>query len=270
MKNKNIQHNIQAHNKIFKVYNIKHSEIYNPIEQDRIKKVILNIVKNDKNLNILDVGAGTGNLALKFLDLRCKVTASDVSIKSLELLKRLSNNNPRLKLAIIKDKKLPFQDNQFDVVCTYSVLHHIPDYLFTIHEMIRVCKPNGLIYIDHEGNENRWNPEYNLSKYNSLSKQTNIEHFKKLLKTGEIFSKDFWKSLFIMLFINKRHKREGDIHVWRDDHVEWEKIKKIIKAKNCRIIQEVDYLMYKPKEGIKLYNKYKKLTNDTKYIIAKR
>ncbi len=135
--------------------------------------------------------------------------------------------------------------------------------------MIRVCKPGGFIYIDHEANENRWNTYKNLSRYNAFTKQTNVEHFKKLSKTREIFNKDFWESLLIMLFINKRHKREGDIHVWKDDHIKWEEIKKIVKSENYKIIQEVDYLMYKPKGGIKLYNTYKNLCNDTKYIFIK-
>jgi len=270
MINNNIKQNSNAHDKVFKVYNLKHPEIYNSVEQSRIKKIILSVVKKNKNLRVLDVGAGTGNLALKFLDLNCKVTASDVSKKSLGLLKELSNNNPNLKLAIIKNKKLPFDENQFDIVCTYSVLHHIPDYLFTVQEMIRVCKPNGFIYIDHECNENKWNPNKTLSEYNALTKQTNLEHLKKLLKTREIFSQDFWKSLLIMMFIYNRHKREGDVHVWKEDHVEWGKIKDLIKKNHCKIINEINYLMYKPLRGLKLYKKYKNKCNDTKYMIIRK
>jgi hypothetical protein len=48
MENKSIEHNTQAHNKIFKVYNLKHSEIYNLLEQNRIKNIILNLIKKRK------------------------------------------------------------------------------------------------------------------------------------------------------------------------------------------------------------------------------
>jgi ubiquinone/menaquinone biosynthesis C-methylase UbiE len=270
--NKNqINYNKKIHDELFKTYNLKHSEIYNEIEQNRLKKIIKKLIRlsNKRQPNILDVGAGTGNLSLKFLETKCKVIASDVSLKSLELLKKLSNNNKNLSLSLIKNENLHFENNVFDIVCTYSVLHHIPDYLHTIKEMIRVCKPDGLIYIDHEANKNRWNPDKNLSEYNSITKQTNVEHFKKLLKTREIFSEDFWKSLLIRLFINKKHKREGDIHVWKEDHINWDKIKDLLKKENCKIVEDKDYLMYRPKGGIKIYNKYKSKCNDTKYLIIK-
>lgn len=270
MENNQIEANIRAHDKIFKIYNLKHTEIYNPVEQNRIKKVISNIVKKNKNLRILDIGAGTGNLALKFLDLNCKVTAADVSFKSLKLLKQLSYNNANLKLVIIKDQNLPFPDNKFDVVCTYSVLHHIPDYLFTIKEMIRVCKSGGLIYIDHEVSEKRWNPNKHLLDYYKKTKETKTEYLIRLIKTKELFTFDFIKIFFIKIFINKKYEVEGDIHVFKNDHIEWNKIKDLIKKKNCKIVKEIDYLMYAPKGGKKLYEKYKNKYNDTKYIIIRK
>lgn len=270
MRNNNITRNIQAHDKIFRVYNLKHSEIYNSFEQNRIDNLISGIIKKRKNLKVLDVGAGTGNLSLKFLNRGCEVTASDVSINSLNLLRELSNNNPKLRLAIIKDEKLPFQNNQFDIVCTYSVLHHIHDYFFTVKEMIRVCKPGGLIYIDHEANKNRYFPNEMLREYQKLTKQTFLEHIKKLYKTRELFLFSFWKGAVIKIFIDPRFQREGDIHVWKDDYIEWDKIKRIIKQEGCKIIEEKDYLMYKPKISLEVYDRYKDNCNDTKYIIFEK
>lgn len=267
---KNIKHNRQTHDKIFKVYNLKHKEIYNSIEQKRVKKIVSNLVNNKRDIKVLDVGAGTGNLSLKFLEFGCQVNALDVSNKSLKLLKNLSNNNPKLNLVTIEGKKFPFKDNEFDIVCTYSVLHHIPDYLYTVKEMIRVSKPGGLIYIDHEANKNKYFPDKHLKEYKTATKQTFMEHLSKLFKTGELFTPDFLKGVFIKLFINKRYQREGDIHVYKDDHIEWDKIKDLFLKNNCKIIEEVDYLLFQPKGGFNLWNEYKKKTNDTKYIVAKK
>lgn len=270
MKNKDIEHNIKIHDKVFKIYNLRHSEIYNSMEQARVRKIISDIVNNNHNLNVLDVGAGTGNLALKFLDLGCQVTAADVSAKSLALLKKISGDNSNLKLAMINDEKLSFADNQFDVVCTYSVLHHVPDYLLTVKEMIRICKPGGLIYIDHEASEKKWLPNQALQEYYKLVKQTVGEHLIKLFKTRELFTFALLKTAFIKFFINQRYQREGDLHVWDDDHLDWDKIREIFKNNNCEIIKEVDYLMYQLKSGEMIYNKYKESTSDTKYVIVRK
>lgn len=272
MKKNQIKHNEKIHDKLFKTYNLKHSEIYNKFEQKRLSEVVNNIVESTRKNEpkVLDVGAGTGNLSLKFLKLKCEVTASDVSKNSLFLLRELSGNNNYLKLAIIKNKELPFKDNQFDIVCTYSVLHHIPDYEFTVQEMIRVTKPGGFIYIDHEANENKWKLDSYLKEYYRKTKQTKIEHLIKLIKTKELFTFDFIKTVFIKLLVNKRYQREGDIHVWHDDHIDWRKIFNLIKKNNCELFEKTDYLMYKPKGGMQLYNSFKNKCTDTKYVIVKK
>lgn len=56
------------------------------------------------------------------------------------------------------------------MVATYSVLHHIPDYLGVIKELIRVTKPGGIIYIDHEVNEQYWEKSAVYNEF--LKKQT--------------------------------------------------------------------------------------------------
>lgn len=42
------------------------------------------------------------------------------------------------------------------MVATYSVLHHVPDYLKIVDEFVRVLKPGGVIYIDHEVSPSYW------------------------------------------------------------------------------------------------------------------
>ncbi len=267
---KNIEQNIKIHNSIYRVYNLKHPEIYNDFEQERIEKIIGKIKQQTylKNLRVLDVGAGTGNLSLKFLKEGCKVVATDVSKNSLDLLMKLSNHNNNLELSLIEDKNLRFENNSFDIVATYSVLHHIPDYLFAIEEMVRVTKVGGFIYIDHEANEEKWRSGEKLKEYYKLAKQTKTEHLIKLFKTRELFTLGFIKTILIRLF-NSRYRREGDIHVWLDDHIEWDKIKKHLNV-NCKIIEENDYLLYRPKVSLKLYNQYKEICTDTKYLIFQK
>ena len=89
-------------------------------------------------------------------------------------------------------------------------------------------------------------------------------------KTGEIFTPSFWKAVFIKSFVNKRYQREGDIHVWKDDHIDWEKIKQICLESNASIVEEVDYLLYKQKGGLDLFNQYKDHCSDTKFMIIRK
>jgi len=269
---KEIEHNKIQHDKIAFLYNKKHPEIYNVYEQNRLKQTvdgIMQILGDSKKINFLDFGAGTGNLSRIFSEKGSQVVACDVSQNSLDNLKK---NLPysHIKTILYDGIKLPFEDDIFDVVATYSVLHHIPDYLFAVKEMIRVAKKGGLIYIDHEANYNKWHSSEHLNENYSMKKQTLWEHIKKLFNTRELFTLDFIKTVVIKIFINKKYQREGDIHVWNDDHIDWKKIKKIIEEKECKIIKEIDYLMYKPKGGEELFEKYKNKCNDTKLIIFKK
>ncbi len=269
--NKDIQHNQKAHDKIARVYNLKHPEIYNHYEQSRLQKVIGDLVKKveEDDIKVLDMGAGTGNLSLKFLREGCEVIALDVSPKSLQLLERMNNYSQKLKTVVLRGKELPFPDNTFDIVSTYSVLHHIPDYLASVSEMIRVCKPNGYIYIDHEANENHWNPDPALREWRLKTKQNFYGYLRKIILTKEIFCVSLYKAVWIKLFINKRYEREGDIHVWLDDHIEWRKIKKVATDENCKIDQEIDYLQFRSK-GKNLFDSYKDICSDTKLMIFQK
>ena len=269
-----IERNKKIHNSISIIYDKKHTQIYNEIEQHRLNETIqqlLTILGTNDEIKVLDFGAGTGNLALKFLALGCSVVAADVSEESLSLLlNKAKKYKEKIKTTTLSDLKIPFSNNYFDIVATYSVLHHIPDYLSIIQEMIRITKPNGLIFIDHEANENRWNPDKNLAEYYQVTKLTLFKHLKQLLETKELFTYAFLKTVFIKLFINSRYEREGDIHVWHDDHIEWDKIITLLNENNFELVVNNDFLLYNPNAGVELYEQYKLKCTDTKYIIARK
>ena len=241
-KNNKIQENIVAHNQIAEKYDLAHPEIYNEIEQDRIKKTIRKLlnISGKKNPKILDFGAGTGNLTKHFLEFGCEVTACDVSQKSLDVLKKKFEGDNNLKTRLISGEKLPFKDNSFDIVATYSVLHHIPDYLLAVREMIRVTKKGGITYIDHEVNNNRWYPNPLLREYYNKSKRSKIEKSMALIKRKDFLKYVFYRNKMIKLFINPRFMSQGDLHVFIDDHIEWEKIYQLVKKDGCKIIKKSD------------------------------
>jgi len=112
----------------------------------------------------LDFGCGTGNLTSKLLDLGWKVVAADISDSMLAILRQKlpeACSSGRLQILKIANKDLGFPDGHFGMVVTYSVLHHLFDYMHTIKELCRVLDKGGVLYLDHEASDRYWELEGN-------------------------------------------------------------------------------------------------------------
>jgi hypothetical protein len=69
---------------------------------------------------------------------------------------------------------------------------------------------------------------------------------------------------------NPRYKREGDIHVWPDDHIEWDKIEQILKARDFEVVHRRDYLLFKAIYDLRVYNEYRDRCADERVLICRR
>ena len=267
-----IEHNAVAHDIAARHYDSKHVEIFNPLEQARLAATVAEAVAlaGRAGPEVLDVGAGTGNLGLKFLAAGCTVTAADVSAQSLERLSRKAPAGAALKTQVLTGERLPFADASFDIACCYSVLHHIPDYLLTVREMARVVRPGGLLYIDHESSPRSWSNDPILAEYRKLTRLTLREHVLSLLRTGEAFTPAFAKTIYLKAFVNRRYEREGDIHVWPDDHVEWDKVAEAMAAHGVRIERTQEYLHFVPRGGVELYERFRNRCSDMQFVFARK
>ncbi|MBS3815498.1 MAG: class I SAM-dependent methyltransferase [Hadesarchaea archaeon] len=150
-----VKENLRLHRREAKDYESDKVEIYNEREQERINSVlseVKNYIKtNNSELRALDVGCGTGNMLEKLIPRFNEVIGVDISDEMLsKAKKKQENNGSDSQLVRGKAAKLPFPDNHFDVVTTYSVLHHLPDFSEPISEISRVLKDGGVLYIDHE------------------------------------------------------------------------------------------------------------------------
>ena len=83
------------------------------------------ILKQNPNWNILDIGCGYSAHA-------AASTICDVQ----DLTSHYSNKN----FIQLKEKKLPFKDNEFDFVVASHVIEHVDDVVFFINELQRVSK----------------------------------------------------------------------------------------------------------------------------------
>lgn len=283
-----ILHNKKRHDIVASSYDAAHIEIYNPTEQKRIEQAlqyaISQIRTGVKTPRVLDFGAGTGNLTRHLLNLQADVEAADVSPGSLDQLKLKLGGSERLKTIILNGENLSdIKDDSFDMVATYSVLHHIPDYLKIVDEFVRVIKPGGVIYIDHEASPSYWEINDTYQSYleelggdfvrNHLCELGITEDVSVIGRLSSLLPAASWKRL-IRMFARIVHELlpagEGDIHVYKHDHIEWAGIKSKLSPR-CDILLESEYLVCRERNDIpRVWEKWKDKCADMRLIIARK
>ena len=108
----------------------------------------IDLLKIDESTNVLEVGSGSGGPAL-FLanETGCRLTGVDVNefgIKNANELARERGLSDRAEFKQIDaSKRLPFENNSFDVVFSNDVMCHVPERQSVLKEWHRVLKPGG-------------------------------------------------------------------------------------------------------------------------------
>ncbi len=109
------------------------------------RKVVTARIRKWQPARLLDVASGTGDLALEIQDQcpQCDVIASDFCA---EMLAHAASRG--IAKTIVADAlKLPFNDQEFDVVTVAFGLRNMADYPAALREMHRVLKPGGRLVI---------------------------------------------------------------------------------------------------------------------------
>lgn len=110
--------------------------------RDRVKDAIsLSEIQN--NSVILDVGCNTGFLLESIRDTNSSCQCWGVDIDPAVM--NVQIQNCRFKTADIR--KLPFDDNYFDIVFALDILEHVQDIQDAIQEIKRVLKPGGVLIL---------------------------------------------------------------------------------------------------------------------------
>jgi len=96
----------------------------------------------------LEVGSGSGAMAARLLndfpELRIVATDYDrelvaVSAQSLEPFGK------RASVQHADAAALPFPDDRFDIVLSFAMFHHVPDWQRAVAESVRVLRPGGML-----------------------------------------------------------------------------------------------------------------------------
>ncbi len=93
---------------------------------------------------ILDIAAGTGTSSMAFLSEGVRVVAADFSKGMLEVGKK---KYPQLEFVFADAMKLPFKDEEFDVVTMSFGLRNVENHKVALAEFLRVLKPGGRLVI---------------------------------------------------------------------------------------------------------------------------
>lgn len=102
---------------------------------------------------ILEAGCGSGAITNWFSSHYSKVqfVGVDISQIGIDMARTKALENTRYETADLK--KLPFENNQFDLVFSQSVLEHVVGWELAVREMHRVIAPGGklLIRVENAG-----------------------------------------------------------------------------------------------------------------------
>lgn len=98
-----------------------------------------------KNKKILEIGVGAGTDFLQWVRSGAIAYGLDLTEQAIEHVKhRLSLYNLKAEQFKTGDaENLPFEDNFFELVYSWGVIHHTPDTPKAFHEIVRVLQPGG-------------------------------------------------------------------------------------------------------------------------------
>jgi ubiquinone/menaquinone biosynthesis C-methylase UbiE len=104
--------------------------------------------ENFAGKKVLEIGCGSGIDTAEFARNGALVTGTDFTERSVRSTKELLEEaNLPATVRQADATNLPFDDNTFDCVYSFGVLHHIPDVEKALAEIKRVLKPGGQVMV---------------------------------------------------------------------------------------------------------------------------
>lgn len=127
------------------------SIIEGPLSVTRLRRELVAQMGDISGKNILDVGCGTGTLAILIKQSHpgADVVGLDGDPQILEIArKKAQSQGLEIRFDQGMSFELPYPDESFDVACTSMMLHHLTrdDKQKTATEMYRVLRPGGKLF----------------------------------------------------------------------------------------------------------------------------
>lgn len=275
-----ISANVRGYRRGARHYERIHGEIFNPREQSRLHGALARMLGEVREMEdrarprVLDFGCGSGNVTQHLLELGSTVLAADVSASFLDMVEQRFGGQPVETMQLNGRDLAGLPDASVDAAVAYSVLHHIPDYLHAVQELCRVVRPGGTVLIDHEAAPSEYDGDAELAAFRAQV----VEHERSLPKrAGRFLDPWHYRTLahhhltqLRRRLGNPRYWPEGDIHVWPDDHIEWDDVERVLRGGGCEVVVRDDYLLYRAGVPDHLYETYRERTADVRMMLARR
>jgi len=141
----------------YRRYAAVYDAVFGPVLQPG-RKAVVQALKLRPGEQVLEVGVGTG-LSLPLYPRDVKITGIDVSREMLEKARRRVERRrlPNIEALVEMDaERMTFPDASFDKIVAMYVLPVVENPHKLLHELHRVCRPDGDIFIvNHVRSDNR-------------------------------------------------------------------------------------------------------------------
>lgn len=198
-------------------------ERYSEFNKDKLPN-ILREVKNKIGItsssSLLDFGGGDGGGAIEAARAFgiLKVDMFDLHDSSLII------QSPLLRYTQGTGSLLPYRDNQFDIVSSLMVLHHVDDRKTTIKELYRIIKPNGWLVIQEhdalEGYPNLLDVVHGMYMYvtnagSKLEETKNFDEINYSYTTADQLNEELRGKFILVYFRRTRSPQNNYIAVYQ-------------------------------------------------------
>lgn len=140
----------QKHNEIIKEQFSKQAAGYTSVKAhaEALDMLIEMSCVSQKD-NVLDIACGSGIVSCAFAKYARHVTGIDITEGMLEQARKLQaqNNLTNMEWVLGDVDPLKFSNDRFSIVLSRFSFHHFLEYEKVFEEMVRVCKPGGIVMV---------------------------------------------------------------------------------------------------------------------------